>query len=85
MRYGGDEFLVMGFFHDEKQAEEYKDKLQNAFETWNAKQEAPYKLKASIGYSRYLPQQTLREFINRSDENLYEDKRRRKKMELAAN
>ena len=78
MRYGGDEFLVMGFFPDDAQAFAYKEKVQKAFQAWNEVQKKPYILRVSIGYSRYESGQTLHQFISSADEMLYRDKRNRK-------
>lgn len=78
MRYGGDEFLVMGFFADDAHAQAYKEQIQKAFRTWNETHHEPYVLHISVGYSRYQPGQTLEAFISSADELLYNDKRKHK-------
>ena len=84
MRYGGDEFLVMGFFADDAGAQRYKEQMQKAFQNWNETHHEPYVLHASVGYSRYQPGQKLEEFINSADEMLYNDKRKHKDKRKAA-
>ena len=84
MRYGGDEFLVMGFFADDAGAQRYKEQMQKAFQNWNETHHEPYVLHASVGYSRYQPGQKLEEFINSADEMLYNDKRKYKDKRKAA-
>ena len=84
MRYGGDEFLVMGFFADDAGAQRYKEQMQKAFQNWNETHHEPYVLHASVGYSRYQPGQKLEEFINSADEMLYNDKRKQKDKRKAA-
>ena len=78
MRYGGDEFLIMGFFENDEAALEFKRGLSESFATWNKEHEAPYKLATSIGFNAYEDGQTLEEFINSADEKLYIDKRKHK-------
>ena len=84
MRYGGDEFLVMGFFADDAGAQRYKEQMQKAFQNWNETHHEPYVLHASVGYSQYQPGQKLEEFINSADEMLYNDKRKHKDRRKAA-
>lgn len=84
MRYGGDEFLVMGFFANDAGAQRYKEQMQKAFQNWNETHHEPYVLHASVGYSRYQPGQKLEEFINSADEMLYNDKRKQKDKRKAA-
>lgn len=84
MRYGGDEFLVMGFFADDAGAQRYKEQMHKAFQNWNETHHEPYVLHASVGYSRYQPGQKLEEFINSADEMLYNDKRKHKDKRKAA-
>lgn len=84
MRYGGDEFLVMGFFTDDACAQRYKEQMQKAFQNRNETHHEPYVLHASVGYSRYQPGQKLEEFINSADEMLYNDKRKHKDKRKAA-
>ena len=77
-RYGGDEFLIMGFFNGESAVLDLKDHISADFEKWNLENEAPYKLMISIGYSQYREGQTLDEVVKAADESLYEEKIRRK-------
>ena len=78
MRYGGDEFLIMGFFPDDEAAAQYKARIQEAFNTWNREHDLPYRLDASIGYEVYHKGESLKEFIQEADRMLYTDKREHK-------
>lgn len=74
-RVGGDEFLIMGFFQDDSQADAFCSSIRNSFQEYNAQHQLPYLLAISIGYSRYEKGYTLDEFISRADEKLYQAKR----------
>ena len=74
-RYGGDEFIVLGFFKDEADAIRYKKMLKQEFADWNKTHNTPYDLSLSIGFSCYEQDQTLEEMLSEADKNLYEDKR----------
>lgn len=78
MRYGGDEFLIMGFFPNDEAAMNFKNKIRNAFVQWNEDSNEEYVLAASVGYSPYIPPQTLEAFVSSADENLYRDKNKHK-------
>ena len=78
MRYGGDEFLIMGFFPDDQAAMKFKNKIHDAFAKWNENNNEKYVLAASVGYSQYIPPQTLEEFVSSDDENLYREKNKHK-------
>ena len=76
VRYGGDEFLFMGFFDDEKQVIAYENKLKSDFERWNIENDNPYTLKISVGYSCYEEGKSLEQFIAEADEELYNEKKK---------
>ena len=78
MRYGGDEFLIMGFFPNDEAAMNFKNKIREAFVQWNEDSNEGYVLAASVGYSLYIPPQTLEAFVSSADENLYRDKNKHK-------
>ena len=76
-RYGGDEFVVMGFFAGDDAARAFKEKIRANFEACNAEEQIPYLLAVSIGYARYHAPQTLTELMACADEALYRDKQQR--------
>ena len=78
MRYGGDEFLIMGFFPNDKPALDFKNRIKQAFEDWNRTHDTPYELHTSVGFNAYNDGQSLEEFVSSADEMLYADKRRHK-------
>ena len=73
-RYGGDEFIVLGFFKDEADAFRYKKELKQEFADWNKTHNTPYHLSISVGFSCYQQDQTLEEMLSEADKKLYEDK-----------
>ena len=75
VRYGGDEFVVLGFFSDNENAANYEKQVKENFTKWNEEHENPYKLMISIGWSRYQDGQTLEELLEKADTRLYEEKR----------
>ena len=77
VRYGGDEFLIIGLLNNEKQAEVYKDKLLTCFDNWNKDNAGkPYRLMTSIGYQIYHEGDNLEDLIERADKSLYKDKKK---------
>ena len=77
-RFGGDEFLVMSFFGSEEEAEEYKQKLTERFKEYNEKEQLPYQLRTSIGFSRWQQGQSLEELTEQADGELYREKKKKK-------
>ena len=75
VRYGGDEFLFMGFFDDEKHVMAYENKLKSDFERWNIENDNPYTLKVAVGYSCYEDGKSLEQFVAEADEELYNEKK----------
>lgn len=77
-RYGGDEFLIMGFFSDQEALQSFKQGIRDRCETYNTEKKPPYVLCVSIGSSFYEASQSFEELVENADEALYEEKRRRK-------
>lgn len=77
VRFGGDEFLIMGFFPGDEAAEQFKGKVLEAFRTYDEARHVPYHLGVSIGSACYVEKQTLEEFIESADGALYAVKRGR--------
>lgn len=78
-RYGGDEFAVV-FQGDEAKFMEAIDTLMIKQAEVNKKMDTPYKLRFSIGYSKFGTEntQTVEEFVSQADRNMYKDKKRKK-------
>ena len=79
VRYGGDEFLIMGFFSGDEEAHEFKQRISDNFKAFNEENQLPYTLAVSIGFSRYQPGQSFEDLAMASDAALYADKTLRKK------
>ena len=73
VRYGGDEFLVMGFPGNDPGA--YKARTEALFKEYNAASSLPFQLNISIGYTGYHEGQTLDELISLADQFLYRRKK----------
>lgn len=78
VRYGGDEFVVMGFLPGSAEAVNYEKQVKQDFENWNKEHDNPYSLSTCIGWSRYQEGQELNDLIAKADEKLYQEKRYRK-------
>ena len=77
IRYGGDEFLVMGFPNNDPDA--YKARTKTLFGEFNATSDLPYQLSISVGYTEYIPGQELEDLIGEADRYLYKKKRARQR------
>lgn len=75
-RFGGDEFLIMGFFADEAAAEAFRQTLQENFVQYNKTHQLPYRLAISAGYAKYEKSFSLHDFVARADEDLYIQKKK---------
>jgi diguanylate cyclase (GGDEF)-like protein len=76
VRYGGDEFLIMGFFENDADAEGFKRAILQRFDDYRREHNPHYWFSMSIGYSRYVPGQTLEDLIEQADHALYQEKQR---------
>lgn len=81
VRYGGDEFLVIGQVEDGIEAEAFKKKLERTLEEENSNEEYPYRLEASIGYVLTDPKskKELDAYVEEADSLMYEVKKRNRK------
>ena len=73
VRYGGDEFLVMGFPNNDPAA--YKARAEALFAENDAASSLPFSINISIGYTEYHEGQTLDEMISIADQYLYRRKK----------
>ncbi len=73
VRYGGDEFLVMGFPNNDPAA--YKARAEDLFAENDAASSLPFSINISIGYTEYHEGQTLDEMISIADQYLYRRKK----------
>lgn len=78
VRYGGDEFLIMGFFEDDAGADGFKQAILQRFDDYRREHKPPYWFAMSIGYSRHRSGQTLEALIDQADHALYQEKQRTK-------
>jgi len=76
VRYGGDEFLIMGFFDGDAGAEALKQRIQDGFARYRSEHKLPYKFAMSVGIVRYTEGQTLESLTQQADEALYREKQR---------
>ncbi|MDP4089339.1 MAG: GGDEF domain-containing protein [Bacillota bacterium] len=79
VRYGGDEFLILGTCEDEDNAEELKKSIHHNISKLTAARHLPFKISVSIGYTYVLPgeYQSLEYHIKAADEDMYTEKKRK--------
>lgn len=80
MRYGGDEFVLFGSFDDRKEVEDTIEGIRASIKRLNASNKYKFKLSTSIGGSGYWAKDItdLSLLIDQADQNMYEEKRRKK-------
>ena len=78
VRYGGDEFLIMSFFEGDASANGFKQAILQRFDDYRREHNPPYWFAMSIGYTRYVPGQSLESLIEQADNALYQEKQRTK-------
>ena len=76
VRYGGDEFLIMAFFEDDKAAEAFRQSIGRGFAEYRQKHSPPYTFSVSVGYTRYRGGMALEALVEEADEALYREKQR---------
>ena len=80
IRYGGDEFIVMGLVQSEKEAENYWAKVQEDIADYNENRKKHAILSMSYGYDIFsIDHKTyLEDCIRVTDKKMYEEKKRKK-------
>ena len=78
IRYGGDEFLVMGFFDSDSDAASFKAVIQQKFADYRREHHPPYRFAMSVGFAQYQEGQKLEELVDQADSELYKEKQRLK-------
>ena len=74
-RYAGDEFVIMLNTIDDQLIQKIIKSAKKNFVTENEKNDKPYQLSASMGYAiTNLSNETIDDFMNRIDEQMYQDK-----------
>ena len=74
-RYAGDEFVIMLNTTDDQLIQKIIKSAKKNFVTENEKNDKPYQLSASMGYATTnLSNETIDDFMNRIDEQMYQDK-----------
>ncbi len=82
VRYGGDEFIVMGTAFSEQEAESYWTRVQRAIDEYNAEHEGMAVMSVSSGYElvRLDPYSVLEDCIGEADKKMYVEKNKKKAM-----
>lgn len=76
-RYAGDEFVIMLNTIDDQLIQKIIKSAKKNFVTENEKNDKPYQLSASMGYAiTNLSNETIDDFMNRIDEQMYQDKKK---------
>ena len=76
-RYAGDEFVIMLNTTDDQLIQKIIKSAKKNFVTENEKIDKPYQLSVSMGYAiTNLSNETIDDFMNRIDEQMYQDKKK---------
>ena len=81
VRYGGDEFLIIGPVADKEEAEDFKTTLETELKNANERANLPYQIEASIGYvlTDAKSKAELDDYVEEADELMYEVKKQNRK------
>lgn len=81
VRYGGDEFLIIGPVDNSDGAEAFKQKLEEELTNTNVQSNLSYQIEASIGYvlTDVRSKKELDDYIEEADELMYEVKKQNHK------
>ena len=87
VRYGGDEFIVMGTVQNEREAENYWKKVQADIDDYNKNHKKHADLSMSFGYDTFVIDHKtyLEDCIRVTDKKMYEEKNRKKALAKAQN
>lgn len=82
IRYGGDEFVVMGIVQNERETENYWKKVQADIEHYNLNEKKHAILSMSFGSDIFViePKTYLEDCIRITDKKMYEQKNQKKKL-----
>lgn len=77
MRYGGDEFVILGSGTSEDQAKKMIRQIKAEMENYNTEHELAYRIDASMGYCMVesSTKENIENLIRYADEKMYEEKR----------
>jgi len=78
VRYGGDEFMILGFFEGDEDADAFKQVILQKFEVYRQEHNPPYRFAMSIGIARHSDGQPLESLLEQADSELYQEKQRTK-------
>lgn len=82
MRYGGDEYVILGPMVEKKRVEELVKHIETKVADTNQQQEQEYKLAVSIGYQILHPREEnckLEQIIEQADREMYKQKKKKNK------
>lgn len=81
VRYGGDEFLVIGPVDNRAEADAFKQRLEEELEKVNERDDLPYRIEASIGYvlTDAKSKKELDDYVEAADVLMYEVKEKNRK------
>ena len=81
VRYGGDEFLIIGTVENDAEAEQFREKLIAELKNVNDTSGLPYEIEASIGFvlTDAKDKKELDDYVKEADDLMYEVKKRNRK------
>ena len=78
VRYGGDEFMILGFFENDADVTAFRQGILKRFDDYRREHNPPYKFAMSIGVAQYADGQSLEALLEQADGELYKEKQRTK-------
>lgn len=80
IRYGGDEFVIMGMISDATEIKDYWSRAQDSVAEYNAMRGQQAELSFSYGYFVFCPEMNtyLEDCIRAADQRMYSDKKQKK-------
>lgn len=82
-RFGGDEFVVFGICGEDRDKNKVVERLREEVSKFNRENKRPYNISLSIGSIVYNPKEKLdlEKILEKADQLMYEEKRRKKSTE----
>lgn len=87
VRFGGDEFVVIGIGYDEKKANRFIKRFNKRLENFNKRKNNKFNVNVSYGWSLIAPNEntTVEECLVEADKKMYQQKNEKKSLRKKAN
>lgn len=87
VRFGGDEFVVVGLLYDEEKACRFTRRFVESLERFNKSGSTEFNVYVSYGWSLVVPNEntTIEECLVTSDKRMYQQKKQKETLQIKAN